>query len=129
MYYDKKMRVILTDSTQSKMQRGFTRNLSPMNCSLIVEEFMRDCKDKEEDVFIALLYAETAFGVVCHSHLMRKLYHTGLTGNLWTTIKRYTLWSYLLCEVGRTVLVNIYNHAGRQTWRNTQCRFIQSLYQ
>ena len=34
---------------QSPLQRGLTRNSSPMNCALIIDEFVRDAKDRMLD--------------------------------------------------------------------------------
>ena len=36
--------------------------------------------------YIALLNAKSAFDVVSHQSLMRKLFHIGIEGNLWTLI-------------------------------------------
>ena len=80
-----KMRPVI-DPQQSVLQRGFTKNTSPMNCSLIVEEFVRESKDCKQIAYIALLDAKSAFDVVNHDHLMRKLYHMGVENELWKVI-------------------------------------------
>ena len=45
-----------------------------MNCSLILDEYIRDSKDQKKDVYIAFLDAKSAFDVVDHASLMRKLF-------------------------------------------------------
>ena len=61
------------EEVQNPMQRGFTKNSSPMNCSLILEEYIRENKDLKRDTFVAFLDAKAAFDVVNHASLMRKL--------------------------------------------------------
>ena len=74
------------DATQNPMQRGFTKNSSPMNCALILEEYIRENKDQKKDSFIAFLDAKAAFDVVNHASLMRKLFHIGVEGVTWSLI-------------------------------------------
>ena len=59
------------------MQRGFTKHTSPLNCSLILEEYIRENRDIKKDSFIAFLDAKAAFNVVNHPSLIRKLFHIG----------------------------------------------------
>ncbi|MES9880811.1 MAG: reverse transcriptase family protein [Sedimenticola sp.] len=76
----------IIDLNQNNLQRGFTKNSSPMNCSLILEEYIRDRKDSKTSTFIAFLDAKAAFDVVNHASLMRKLYHLGIEGKEWQLI-------------------------------------------
>ena len=71
---------------QNKLQRGFTENSSPMNTALILEEFIRDRRDSQSPAYIAFLDARSAFDVVSHRSLMRKLFNIGIEGNMWTLI-------------------------------------------
>lgn len=71
---------------QNNLQRGFTENSSPMNCSLILEEFISDRKDTKSQTYVAFLDAKSAFDVVSHSSLMRKLFHWGIQGQNWSLI-------------------------------------------
>ena len=48
------------------------KNSSPMNCSLILEEYIRENKDLKRDTFVAFLDAKAAFNVINHSSLMTK---------------------------------------------------------
>ena len=70
----------LIEAQQNNLQRGFTKHSSPMNCSLIVEETIREYKDLLKPVYITLLDAKSAFDVVSHESLLRKLFHAGVEG-------------------------------------------------
>ena len=71
---------------QNLLQRGFTKNSSPMNCALLVEEFCRNNKDLHKPTYVAFMDAKSAFDVVVNSNLMRKLYNTGIEPNEWMLI-------------------------------------------
>ena len=53
------------EEVQNELQRGFTPNSSPMNCSLILEEVIREIKDLKQPLYIAFLDVKAAFDVVC----------------------------------------------------------------
>ena len=72
--------------SQNPLQRGFTEGSSPMNCSLILEEYIRNNKDAKVPTYIAFLDAKSAFDVVSHNSLLRKIYHIGIEGSLWNMI-------------------------------------------
>ena len=76
----------LIEANQNSLQRGFTRNSSPMNGSLILEEVIREHKDKRLPLYIAFLDAKSAFDVVFHNSLMRKLFHIGVDGADWMLV-------------------------------------------
>ena len=57
-----------------------------MNCSLIIEEYIRNNKDSKLPTYIAFLDAKSAFDVVSHTSLLRKIYHIGVKGALWNLI-------------------------------------------
>ena len=76
----------MLDPQQNPLQRGFTAGSSPLNCSLIIEEFIREAMDKGQTAAVALLDAKVAFDVVNHPSLLRKLYIAGIEGNLWNVI-------------------------------------------
>ena len=69
------------------MQRGFTKNSSPMNCFLILEEYIRENKDLKKDSYIAFLDAKAAFDFFNHSSLLRKLFHIDVEGVTWNLIR------------------------------------------
>ena len=74
------------------MQTGFTKNSSPINCALILEEYIRENNDQKKDSFIAFLDAKAAFDVVNHASLMRRLFHigAGVTWSLLHSLHRQT---------------------------------------
>ena len=71
---------------QNWYQRGFTENSSPMNCALLVEEFYRNNKDLNKPTYMAFIDAKSAFDVVVHPNLMRKLYKAGVEPTEWLVI-------------------------------------------
>ena len=48
----------LIETNQNCLQRGFTRNSSPLNGSLILEEVIREHKDKRLPIYITFLDAK-----------------------------------------------------------------------
>lgn len=80
-----KIRPVINE-VQSPLQRGFTEQSSAMNCALIVEEFLRECKDLNKTAYIAFLDAKSAFDVVSHDSLLRKLFNIGIEGKCWSLI-------------------------------------------
>lgn len=76
----------IIEEVQSNLQRGFTRHSSPMNCSLILEEVIREYKDQQKPLYVAFLDVKAAFDVVSHDSLLRKLFHVGVEGTNWTLI-------------------------------------------
>ena len=59
-------------------KKSVTEGSSPMNCSLILEEYIRNNKDSKLPTYIAFLDAKSAFDVVSHTSLLRKIYHIRL---------------------------------------------------
>ena len=57
-----------------------------MNCSLIIEETIREHKDLKKPLYLAFLDAKSAFDVVSHESLLRKLFHAGIEGVTWSLI-------------------------------------------
>ena len=76
----------MIEAQQNSLQRGFTKHSSPMNCSLIVEETIREYKDLRKPVYIEFLGAKSAFDVVSHDSLLRKLFHAGVEGVSWSLV-------------------------------------------
>ena len=74
------------DKQQCSIQRGFTQNSAPINSSFILEESRREALDLEQRFIIILLDAKSAFDVVVHQSMMRRLYHLGLQDKHWTLI-------------------------------------------
>ncbi|CAC5404045.1 unnamed protein product [Mytilus coruscus] len=73
--------------TQNVTQQGFTAGSGPANAALPVEEIYRKAKDNNQEYELVLLDAKSAFDVVIHSHLMKRLYHAGIDDKHWTIIQ------------------------------------------
>ena len=66
---------------QHPFQHGFTAATSPMNSALLVEEYLRECKDQKKTVYVAYLDVKSAFDVVSHLSLLR---NRGIEGQCWS---------------------------------------------
>ena len=71
---------------QPPLQRGFNENASPLNCAVIVNEVIRECKDIRNSVYMAMLDAKLAFDVVVKDILMTKSFHSGVEPATWSLI-------------------------------------------
>jgi hypothetical protein len=63
---------------QNTLQKGFTEDTSPLLCELLIEEFERENKDLKLPTYIAFLDSKSAFDVVVHVNLIRRVYLTGM---------------------------------------------------
>ena len=72
--------------SQRRLQAGFTRGASPLNAAFLIQECIAQAKSMNEPLYIALLDVKTAFDVVTHSSLNRKLFQDGIKGDLWKVI-------------------------------------------
>jgi hypothetical protein len=59
---------------QNPIHRGFTEGSSSLNSALPVEETYRENADNKNECQLVLLDVKSAFDVVIHSHLMRRVY-------------------------------------------------------
>jgi hypothetical protein len=66
-------------SIQNPLQRGFTEHSTPLISSLMLEEVGRENEDNKEPTIIGMLDAKSAFVVVRHANLIRRLYHYGIS--------------------------------------------------
>ncbi|VDI55987.1 Hypothetical predicted protein [Mytilus galloprovincialis] len=73
---------------QNRLQRGFTPTVSPLYSALILLESILESLDQKTSIFIALLDAKSAFDVVNHNSLYRKLFLSGVGGTLWLLIRQ-----------------------------------------
>ena len=79
----------IIDRRQNQMQRGFTSYSSPLYCALLIEEFIRETTGCKQVTFTAYLDAKTAFDVVNHGSLLRKLFNYGVAGPLWNILHSF----------------------------------------
>ncbi|XP_045205894.2 uncharacterized protein LOC123558082 [Mercenaria mercenaria] len=77
----------LIDICQSPYQRGFTKNTSPLHAAIIVEEIARNSKDDNIPIDFIFLDAKSAFDVVSHDHLLRRMYQIGIQDKHWALLK------------------------------------------
>ena len=90
---------------QNLLQKGFTENSSPLLCELLVEEFERENKDLKRPTYIAMLDAKSAFAVVVHANLIRRLHQYELSeqsilliNSLYANAVSHIKWKNLMSE-------------------------------
>ncbi|CAC5395648.1 unnamed protein product [Mytilus coruscus] len=75
-----------TNAHQSNLHRGLTKNCAPINAGFIMEEARREALDIGLLFITILLDAKSAFDVVVHHDMMRRLYHLRIQDRHWTLI-------------------------------------------
>ena len=73
--------------SQSKLQRGFTEKYSSLNAAFIVSQAIEHHKELKEVLMLLTLDAQKAFDKLNHELLFNKLYHDGITGDLWLLLR------------------------------------------
>ena len=76
----------ILNTSQNKLQRGFTSGTSPLMAGLFISEAFYDAKDNKEPLILQTFDAEKAFDVVWHDDLLCKLFKDGIEGDLWKII-------------------------------------------
>ncbi|VDI73763.1 Hypothetical predicted protein [Mytilus galloprovincialis] len=74
-------------ATQSRLQRGFTEETSPVNAWLVVTEGINEACDQNISAGVVTLDAEKAFDKLDHQILLRKVFHSGIKDTRWLLIK------------------------------------------
>ncbi|VDI59356.1 Hypothetical predicted protein [Mytilus galloprovincialis] len=72
---------------QSKLQRGFTEKSSSLNAAFIVTQSADFYKEILCTLVLLTLDAQKAFDKLDHEILFNKLYHDGITGNIWILLR------------------------------------------
>ena len=73
--------------TQSSLQRGFTEDIPALLAGLMIQEQVYEARRTGKPLYITLLDVKTAFDVVWHQSLLKKLHRDGVQGKLWLAIK------------------------------------------
>lgn len=73
--------------TQNKLQRGFTENTSSLNAAFIVSETEQYYQETSQELVLVTLDAQKAFDKIHHEILFNKVYHDGITGNMWLLLR------------------------------------------
>lgn len=110
-----------SDIAQCSLQRKFTQNSTPINAAFNMEESRRDANDMEEQLIIIMLDVKSAFDVVVHNHMMRRLYHLGIQDKHWSLTQNL--------HSNATTSVKWNGHISdrfniQTTRRDIECRFI-----
>ncbi len=75
------------ESTQSRLQKGFTKCSSASNAALILTELIAESYENKKTLFLTTLDAQKAFDVVNHDILLRRLFLDGVGGDMWLLMK------------------------------------------
>lgn len=73
--------------TQNPLQRGFTEGVSCLCAAFIITEATSIYKYLKKPLEMVAIDAEKAFDTVNHEIMLNKLYHDGVTGDMWTLLK------------------------------------------
>ena len=73
----------INQNMKSKLQFGFTKNVSPLISAMLITEAICHAHNNKKDLIITFMDASKAFDLVCHPGLLNKLHNQGITGNLW----------------------------------------------
>ena len=76
-------------SKQNDLQRGFTKNTSPVYAGLLLTEALAEAIDTKQTLCAGFLDASKAFDVVWHDSMLRKLYIQGLKGTDWLLLRNW----------------------------------------
>ena len=79
----------LLDTQQSRLQRGFTKNVPPTNAGLIFTEMIAEAEDEKYPLYAVFIDASKAFDVVWHASLLRRLHESGITENDWKILDNW----------------------------------------
>jgi hypothetical protein len=73
--------------TQNPLQRGFTEHASSKFTAFIASETILIYKKFNRDLELLTVDAEKAFDTVNHDIMLNKLYHDGITGDMWLLLR------------------------------------------
>ena len=74
-------------SIQNPLQRGFTEAIPMLFAAFLASEVIIESGENKEEVLLLTLDAEKAFDKLNHEILFNKLYHYGITGDMWILLR------------------------------------------
>ena len=77
----------ILETTQSRLQKGFTSGCSSLNAAPILTECINEPRNNKEELLFTTLDTQKAFDVVDHDSLLRRLYLDGIKGDDWLLIR------------------------------------------
>ena len=77
-------------SDKGSLQLSFTKGRSASDATVILSETVAEAKDGKRTLLVASLDIQKAVDVISHSHLLWKLYLTGLPCRWWILKENYT---------------------------------------
>ena len=81
-------RVVKSQHSQSRLQKGFTLGCSSLNAAFILSECILEAKIcKKRDILITTLDTQKAFDIVDYNSLLRRVYIDGVRGDDWLLLK------------------------------------------
>ena len=72
--------VDMLNTAQNRLQRGFTKDVSPGFGSLLLTEAIAESVDVGKPLYVAFIDASKAFDVVWHDSMLVELHDAGLQG-------------------------------------------------
>ena len=79
----------MLNTTQNRLQRGFTKDVSPGFGLLLLTEAIVESVDVGKPLYIAFIDASKAFDVVWHDLMLVKLHDACLQGRKWTFLSNW----------------------------------------
>ena len=83
--------------SQSSLQYGFTKGLSPLMAALVFSETIVESHEANQPLYLGFLDTQKAFDVVFHDSMKCKLFHQGVNLHIWNVIDN--LYSSLTSKV------------------------------
>ncbi|KAK3108995.1 hypothetical protein FSP39_020463 [Pinctada imbricata] len=84
-------------ASQSSLQFGFSKGLSPLMASLVLTETIVEAVENKNPLYVSFLDTQKAFDVVYHDSMKCKFFHQGVNHHIWNIVDE--LYSSLTSKV------------------------------